>query len=243
MLGRRAGRVVRTEPNLPVLPTFPAPRGVVFPLAPGEAGAFARIIGPLSSHNTRQGAAQLGVETAMLGIRNVTIKAKLYGLILFSAIGLSLVLGLALWVLHQYRINGPVYERISQRAAALAETEPSIFFIVQPYLALVQMSSATDPAEIQQLRDAFDRHEARFEERAAHWQEHLHEGPLKQALTRDVWPAGRDFFRVARSDYLPVVGKADGPRPATVLKDKIHPLYQKQRQVLEQTVQVARQAT
>jgi hypothetical protein len=54
----------------------------------------------------------------MLRWRDLTIKAKLYGLVLFSGIGLSAVLGLSLWVLYQYRVNGPVYQRLSQRAAA-----------------------------------------------------------------------------------------------------------------------------
>jgi methyl-accepting chemotaxis protein WspA len=187
--------------------------------------------------------AQLGVEPAMLGIRNLTIKAKLYGLIVFSAVGLSAVLGLALWVLYEYRINGPVYDHISRRQAALAETEPSTFFVVQPYLALLEMSTTTDPAELQRQKEAFDRHEARFHEREAYWQEHLYAGPLLTALTRDVWPAGREFYQAARADYLPLVGKAEGPRLAQVLKDKILPLYQKQVQVLDQTAQAARQAT
>src|SRR5215469_12784753 len=107
----------------------------------------------------------------MLGFRNATIKTKLYGLILFSALGLSAVLGLSLWVLYEYRINGPVYDHISQRQSALAETEPSIFFMVQPYLALVEMSTTTDPAELQRQKETFDRHEARFHEREAYWQE------------------------------------------------------------------------
>ena len=48
----------------------------------------------------------------MLRFRDITIKTKLYGLVLFSALGLAAVLGLSLWVLHEYRVNGPVYERI-----------------------------------------------------------------------------------------------------------------------------------
>jgi methyl-accepting chemotaxis protein WspA len=179
----------------------------------------------------------------MLGFRNLTIKAKLYGLIVFSAVGLSAVLGLALWVLYEYRINGPVYDHLSRRAQALGEVNPATFFTIQPYLALLEMSTATDPAEIQGLKEAFDRHEAQFKEREAYWQENLYEGPLKQALTRDAWPSGREFYRVARADYLPLVGKADAQRLAQVLRDKVLPLHQKQHQALDQTVQAGKQAT
>jgi methyl-accepting chemotaxis protein WspA len=175
--------------------------------------------------------------------RDVTIKTKLYGLIVFSALGLAAVLGLALWVLFEYRINGPVYERLSRRTAALAEVEPSVFFLVQPYLALEEMSTATDPAEVQRLTEAFRRRETLYQEREAYWQENLQEGPLKQALTRDIWPECREFFRVAKADYLPLVGKSDAQRLAQVLKERIRPLFDRQRNTIDRTVEVARRAT
>src|SRR5262249_13786623 len=76
-----------------------------------------------------------------------------------------------------------------------------------------------------------------------YWQENLYEGPLKQAFTRDVWPGAREFYRVARADYLPLVGKPEGQRLTQVLKDKVLPLHEKQRQTVEQTVQMAKEAS
>ena len=39
----------------------------------------------------------------MLRFRDLSIKGKLSSLVLFNAVGLAVVLGLALWVLHEYR--------------------------------------------------------------------------------------------------------------------------------------------
>ena len=61
----------------------------------------------------------------MSSFHDLTIKTKLHGLVLLSAVGLSAVLGLSLWVLHEYRVNGPVYDRLNRRAMALGEVEPA----------------------------------------------------------------------------------------------------------------------
>ena len=131
----------------------------------------------------------------MLRLGDLTIKSKLYGLIIFSAAGLAAVLGLSLWVLHEYRINGPVYEQLSRRAAALGEVEPAAFYMAEPYLVLHELATATDQAELQRLKREFADFEKRFQEREKYWTENLYEGPLKQALTKDVWPSARTVKR------------------------------------------------
>jgi methyl-accepting chemotaxis protein WspA len=183
------------------------------------------------------------VEWKMLQVRDVSIKTKLYGLIIFSAVCLTVVLAASLWVMYEYRINGPVYEHLSRRAAALGDVKPATFFVGHAYLVLVEMDKATDPEEIRQLKDDFNRIEANFKEREAYWSENLYEGPLKQALTQDVWPTGHEFFRVARSDYLPLVGKSDNKTVTQALKEKVYPRLVEQRQIIDRDVERVRQAT
>jgi methyl-accepting chemotaxis protein WspA len=179
----------------------------------------------------------------MLRFNNLTIKAKLFGLTIFSTLGLAIVLGLSLWVLHLYRVNGPVYERIIRRVEALADTAPSKFYMIKPYLILQQLSTTTDPPLISRLTQEFADHEAQFKEREAYWTEHLFEGPLKQALTRDVFPTCREFYRVAKEEFFPLLGKGDQKQLSQVLATKIEPRYQANIQALDQTVKTAKLAT
>jgi methyl-accepting chemotaxis protein WspA len=179
----------------------------------------------------------------MFRFNNLTIKAKLYCLAIFSALGLAIVLGLSLWVLHLYRVNGPVYERIIRRVEALADTAPSKFYMIKPYSILQQLATTTDSGQISRLTQEFNDHEAQFKEREAYWTEHLFEGPLKQALTRDVFPSGREFYRVAKDEFFPLVGKGDQKQLAQVLSTKIEPRFQANIQALEQTTKTAKLAT
>jgi methyl-accepting chemotaxis protein WspA len=176
----------------------------------------------------------------MLWFGDQTIKAKLYGLVIFSAVGLAAVLGLSLWVLHEFRINGPIYERLSRRATALGEVEPATFYMLQPYLDLVELSTATEPGEIRRMKAEFGEREKLFNTRETYWRESLFEGPLKKALTEDVWPSAREFFRVAKTEFLPVVGK---PEAKQVLKENVYPRFLAQRQAVERTLQNVKAAT
>jgi methyl-accepting chemotaxis protein WspA len=179
----------------------------------------------------------------MLSLRNVTLRTKLYGLVAFSTLGLAAVLGLSLWVLYEYRVNGPVYDRLSRRAAALAEVAPSVFAAWPAYASLDELTMATDPAEIRRLTDQFARHEKLFAEREEYWTRELHEGPLKAALVRSVFPAGREFFRVTHQDFLPLLGKGDRARLEGALAAKVRPRYAELHRAITQTVEEAKQAS
>ncbi len=179
----------------------------------------------------------------MRRFRDVTIKTKLYGLVLFSVTGLALVLGLALWVLHEFRINGPVYDRLNQRAMALSEVEPSVFYMARPYLVLSELNTAKDPARIAQLREALDRLEKTCQEREAYWMENLYEGPLKQALVQDVNPTVHEFYRMAREEYLPLLNQEDRQPAVQFLGGKLHERLLANRAAVDRTVQAAKQAS
>jgi methyl-accepting chemotaxis protein WspA len=179
----------------------------------------------------------------MLRFRDQTIKKKLQGLVLFSAIGLSLVLGLSLWVLYEFRVSGPVYEHLSVRRKVLSEIQPSAFDVVEPYLVLLELSITTDPAEIRRLNDDYAKHETRFKERVTYWTQHLFEGPTKQGLTRDVWPAAQEFYRLAKTDFLPLLAKGAGPKATQALRERLEPRFLETRRAIERTLQTGEQMT
>jgi methyl-accepting chemotaxis protein WspA len=179
----------------------------------------------------------------MLRLRDLTIKTKLYGLVLFSAVGLSAVLGLSLWVLYEYRVNGPVYDRLSRRAAALAEVEPATFYVGHPYLLMHEMFTTTDPAELLRLNENYVDLERHFYAREAYWSENLFDGPLKSALSGEVFPTANEFYRVAKEEYLPLINKGERARAGQVLAEKLRPRLTQQRELIMRTVKTGQEAS
>ncbi len=172
---------------------------------------------------------------------DMTIKSKLRGLILISTFGLAAVFGLSLWVLHQYRVNGPVYDKLTLRMRVLAELEPAAFDMMEPYFILIELSTAADAGVVENLKNQFLLHEARFRKRETYWLENLFEGPTKAALTGEVIPGAHDFYSTAKEEYLPLVGKGERQQLAQILATKVKPRYISQRQRVERAVQIARE--
>ncbi len=181
----------------------------------------------------------------MVRFRDLTIKAKLYGLVFFSAVGVTAVLVLSLWVLYEYRVNGPIYDRISRRENAIADVEPAVFFVAHAYLALVELSTATDKDQKEQLKQDFKNHENNFLDREDYWRKNLYDGPLKDALINKpgVFRSGHEFFQVAKDEFFPALDSGDSKQTAKVLAEKLRPRFLKNRDVVDETVTIAKNAT
>ncbi|HEV3167327.1 MAG TPA: methyl-accepting chemotaxis protein [Isosphaeraceae bacterium] len=175
--------------------------------------------------------------------RDATIKAKLYGLVVFSTLCLVAVLCVSFWVLFEYRINGPIYRLIIRRATALSDVEPATFDVMEPYLILLEVASTNDPAEVRRLTERFAQYENRFQEKKAYWLELLYEGPLKEGLTKEVWPLALDFFQAAKADFLEPIARGEAQRATESLKERIRPKFQTTREAVERTVQAAKRKT
>ena len=179
----------------------------------------------------------------MFFIRDATIKAKLYGIVLLSAVGLAAVLALALFLLTNFGINGPLYQRIMLRKSAMAEFEPCTLFVVEPYLTLIEILGTDDPAELKKRIAEYNQLELRCNERKAYWADRLFEGPVKQALRTEVYPSVEKFFRIAKEQFLPLIEKQDRAGAKQVFDTQVELSYQEHREAIDRAVQTGHNRT
>jgi methyl-accepting chemotaxis protein WspA len=175
-------------------------------------------------------------------LNDVTIRTKLYGLVAISAGGLAVVLGLALWLLYEYRVNGPVYAHLIARKSALSDVEPATYVLLEPYFTLYQLNQATEPAEIERLTQEFRRLQTNCRRRQEYWDKALFEGPVKKSFRDDVYPSIDEFFRIADQRFLPLVAKGDHKAAGEVFNLQVAPQFLKHRQVTERTSQTGQAA-
>ncbi|HKB38538.1 MAG TPA: methyl-accepting chemotaxis protein [Gemmataceae bacterium] len=173
---------------------------------------------------------------------DLSIKSRLYGLVIVSSLGLAAVLGLAVYLLHTYSIKGPVYQRAILYKDFDTELSPPAMFLGPSFTALLQLESETDPDEIRVLTSRYREREASFRRQYAHWFQRLPEGDLKRMLETEVHAPAMDFYRVAQEEYLPLLGKpGEKAKLAQVISKRLTPLYRKQKQGAEETSKVAMQ--
>ncbi len=172
---------------------------------------------------------------------DMTIRTKLNGLLLVGTLGLAAVFGLSLWVLHKYRVDGPLYEQLALRMAILSDLQPAVFDLAEPYGLLYVLNAMTDASEVEMLKGRFSYHAEMFRQREAYWTKALADSDIKNFLTSQVFPEIREFYQIAQNDYLPLLGKGDRQQLTQILTTKLMPLYRSQRQHVEQAVQKVKQ--
>ncbi|MES1212946.1 MAG: methyl-accepting chemotaxis protein, partial [Singulisphaera sp.] len=168
-----------------------------------------------------------------------TIRKKLNGIVLFSAVGLATVLAVSLFLLATFGVNGPYYQRIMIRKSALAEIEPCTLFIIEPYVTLFALTATDDPAETKKLLNEYHRLVTKYQARKAYWLDNLFEGPTKVALRSEVYPTADRLLKVAEDEFLPIVEKGDHDAAREAFVAKLQPLYEEHSRAIEHAVEVA----
>ncbi len=176
-------------------------------------------------------------------LRSTTIKNKLNGIVLFSALGFACVLALALFLLATYGINGPLYKRLMLRKSALAEVEPCTLFVIEPYVTLFAMTATVDHTETRKLINEYQALLAKYNQRKLYWIETLFEGQTKNALRTEVLPSADRLLKVANEQFLPLVEKEDHERAREVFLTEMQPLFEEHSQAIERTVQIGHNRT
>jgi methyl-accepting chemotaxis protein WspA len=176
-------------------------------------------------------------------LHNFSIQLKLYGIVIICTLGLSAVAGLAALTLGQYRINGPVYERIVSAKNLLAETVPSSLTIGEPMLVLYQIDEATDASEQRALRERFQKLEKEFHERHAYWEKHLDEGELRRELLVSSRRPADDFFHLVDREYLPAKSKGDAAAMRQLLSGPLRAKYDEHARAIDRVIALATRLT
>jgi methyl-accepting chemotaxis protein WspA len=182
----------------------------------------------------------------MIRLRDVSLRTKLYALLIAYTATIGLLMGLRSYLLTRYSINGIVYNSLSQRKELIGEMLPPPLLIGRPYLMLQEMATSTDPAEIRQLTNRFKGYETEYFQKREHWLGKLpRDATVRQSIEATAHQPAVEFFRLANEEFLPnIKGDAAARAKATkVLKEQITPIYREQSRVVHDTLQKEELAT
>ena len=165
----------------------------------------------------------------MLRFQDISIRSKLYGLAILSMVGLAAVLGLAYYVITTYLVGGAVYEGIALAKDLRGEQSPPTIFLGPSYVILREVRTITkDPNELRRLIDGYHQREALYQERYAYWVRTLPDNDIRRYLEGPVHQPTVEYFRLAREEFLPLIGKDDAvsrEKAAKILNERISPLF------------------
>jgi methyl-accepting chemotaxis protein WspA len=160
----------------------------------------------------------------MIRLRDITIRTRLRALVIISTVGMAAVLCLAAFVIHRYRVDGPVHKEIQLMRGLLTEMEPSLLALSRPHPIVRGLPVTTDPAEISRQLEEVAIMEREYRESFEHWMSELPDSPIKQAVAK-CYPPADQYFRVVKDELAPLLRASQFEKAKAVLEQKINPRY------------------
>lgn len=152
-------------------------------------------------------------------MKNQSIGARLGLLIVAFFVSLAVIVGVWWIAFSELRINGPVYQELSDINGLVGDIEPPPLFIVEAYVAMSQASTSTDPARIATLKaTAADLHKS-FEDRYTYWQGVALDASIHTPLVGPAHEAAEAVFALAEKKLFPALESNDRPAAAAAFTD------------------------
>src|SRR5262245_20979342 len=101
----------------------------------------------------------------MIRLRDVSLRTKLYTLLIAYPLTMAAVMGVRAYALARYSIGGPVYKEMSQSKELVNELLPPPLLLGRPYLMVLIIESSNNPDEISRARASFDEYEIQYKQR------------------------------------------------------------------------------
>jgi methyl-accepting chemotaxis protein WspA len=174
---------------------------------------------------------------------HLSIRARLYTLVALNVLAFAAMLSLAAWVLARYRVQGPVYDRITQSKVLLAEMKPSILAIHRPNLIIQEMSHASAPKDIARLEQELREMESEYREHLEYWRSTLPAGELRQAVTVTAQEPVREILRLTWEEIVPLARAGNKMEAQEIYEKRIRPLYSKHRREIDAAILLADEQT
>ena len=84
----------------------------------------------------------------VLRLRDLTIRTRLTALVIISTVALAALLGLSAYVIHTYRVEGPVHTELQLSRQLLTEMEPSVLALGARTSSFTSLTMTADPADL-----------------------------------------------------------------------------------------------
>jgi len=148
----------------------------------------------------------------MFGLKNMSIRTRLYGLVAVAVLGFGTVVLLTAWLSSKYKVNGPLYDRLMLRQGAISDFSPPYLSLVESEIIIDHLLIAKDEEETREYLHQLAKAHRAYTESRTRWERELYAGPVKSILEAEIYPPAEEFFRLANSEFLPLLRKAIAPR-------------------------------
>ncbi len=169
---------------------------------------------------------------------HLKIQSRFWVLLGLFVLGFALYGVVSLSVLNKVKVNGPLYQQITQSKDLTADVLPPPAYIVESYLVALQLLRSTEARQQNALVERLKTLQKEYDERHQFWQQQGLEQPLADTLLKQAHEPAQAFFRVVLNALVPALRQND-PAALDSATRQMDTLYEAHRQAIDQVVQLA----
>ena len=174
-----------------------------------------------------------------MGQKQWKISAKLFLIVGVFVVGFAIFWALASYTLDYVKVNGPVYNTIATGKDLVADILPPPEYILEAYLVVLEMETATQQDQIQRLASKLEELHKDYDDRHSYWKGVLPEGEMKTAMIEESYTPAVDFFNIATTQFVPDVLAGNLPMAHSLAHGILQQRYEQQRAAIDKVVDIA----
>ena len=180
----------------------------------------------------------------MISLRDVSLRTKLYGLLIGYTLTVVVGVLLAGFLLERYRVGGTAYQEVIERKNLSDQMTPPPLLIGRVYLMLHEVDSATTDDERRRATTLYREYEAEYDKQRREWLGKNIDPTARKALEVTAHQPAVEVFRLANDEFFPKVRDEKTRKEAgAVLRDKITPAYRDHVKAMREAAQAVEAAT
>jgi methyl-accepting chemotaxis protein len=162
----------------------------------------------------------------------MTIRSRLALVFTALALGIIGISAMSLWTLETVRVNGPLYDRITQGKDLLGDIMPPPAYALEPYLMALRMAAEKDAGRRDQLAQDLANAARDYEAASFRWEKEVPTGALRDAVEK-MHRTGRAFLDGLDAEFLSAWRRGDSEAAQAALRRAEERFAQHRQGVLE----------
>jgi methyl-accepting chemotaxis protein len=168
-------------------------------------------------------------------MRSMSLSVRLWAIAAATLLGSITLVAVCVRSVNVVKIRGPIYSDIVMYKDLLADILPPPEYLIESYLNCFELLQ-TKAAERQPLLDKAARLEKDFLDRREVWDKSLTQPQIRQAMLDDAIPAGLEFLKIVKTQFLPLVRDGRDDEARAVLEGPLAAAYTRHRSAVDKTV-------
>jgi methyl-accepting chemotaxis protein len=174
-------------------------------------------------------------------LKNLSIGKKLILLIAVFIVGYAGFAMMAFRVLNAVRIHGKLYNQIVMSKNLISDVLPPPEYIIESYLAVLQLKDETERSAVQGLISELNRLKNEYDIQHQAWinEPLLEAGEMRTAMLEGSYNPVKKFYSIVFNEFIPAVERGDHETANTLALKDLKTLYQDHRKSIDHVVKLA----